>query len=172
MLFYFDWCDSVVVPVVHALLHNVVGGFLSFALRPIDANTNPATVISREARNLLRRRRREIIPTSDIGRGYKCVVKHLGMYTFEDYKNFALVYGPYMFRDGVLPTTLEKMWSCLCIAIRHYLTFGDFSEAARRRAHDSLLAYARQLEGLPECEHLLTPSLHVLLCRCGAGMWW
>ena len=165
MLPYFDWCDSFIVPVVHALLHNVAGGFLCFALRPITDTTNRDTVISNAARKVLRDRRRHIIPTCDIGRGYKCVVKHPGLYTFEDYKNFALVYCLYMFHGDILPPLLAEMWANLCTAIGHYLTFGEFTDAARRRARAALLSYAKQVETLPECQHLLTPSLHVLLCR-------
>ena len=70
-----------------------------------------------------------------------------------------------MFHDGLLPPLLEQMWGNLCTAIRHYLTFGDFSDGARGRARAALLAYAKQVETLPKCQHLLTPSLHVLLCR-------
>lgn len=85
-LYYWDWLDCCPVPVVHALLHNVLGSFLAFALRKITddvANDEAGTYITAEGRKLLLERRRDAVATHDIGRAYKCVVKHLGLYTFE-----------------------------------------------------------------------------------------
>ncbi|KAI8463463.1 MAG: hypothetical protein J3K34DRAFT_366483 [Monoraphidium minutum] len=164
-LWYLDWNDTFIVPVVHALLHNVFGKFLTFALRQVAADTDAATVISREARKTLAARVDEVIPTADIGRTVKCPLKHLGLYTFEDFKNLALVYGNYLFAD-ILPPTLEAMYNNLVTATQHYLTFGNFTAASRRAARDALLEYARAAERLgPVAACLLTPSLHILVCR-------
>lgn len=164
-LWYFDWLDGFPVPVAHALLHNVFGGFLVFALRKPAEGDDPDTIISKEGRRRIADLGRHIIATSDIGRTYKCVLKHLGLYTFEDYKNLALVYGQYVQRPA-LPATLRGMYDDLVTAIRHYLTFGEFTTAARTAAAEALLRYAKTVEEHDCMVKLLTPSLHVLVCRC------
>mgnify|MGYP001807760021 CR=1 FL=1 len=170
MLWYFDPIDGYPAPWVHALIHNTFGAFLAWALRKVTPDTNPDLVISREARRRIALMGAggacEIIPTADIGRSYKCVLKHLGQYTFEDYKNLALVYGKHVFAgDDVMPAKVRGMYDNLVTAIAHYSSFGDFTNAARKEAWLALLAYAQTVEQEPECQQLLTPSLHVCLCR-------
>ena len=126
---------------MHALLHNVVGRFLRFALRKGGAAD---TTISAAALRTVEERGRHIIGTRDIGRTYKSITKHLGQYTFEDYKNLTLVYGKYLFHGDVLSPTLRTMYNNLCIAVEHYLTFGNFNKTARVRAYNALLAFAKQ----------------------------
>lgn len=135
-LYYFDVIDGFPVPVVHALLHNVFGAFLTFALRPLSdaAGAAAGTIISREGRAKIAAQGAHIIPTATIGRGYKSVIKHLGLYTFEDYKNLALTYGTYLFRNA-LPPLLHSMYNNLTKAIRHHLTFdSEFTPSARTAA--------------------------------------
>lgn len=224
-LWYFSWSDGFPVAVVHALLHSVFRSLLRFMFRDVAPGIEPDTIVSKAARKTILKRGAQIIPTNDIGRGYKCVIQHLGMYTFEDLRNLALVYGKYIFREPVLPPTLAAMYNDVCTAIEHYLTFGDFTQEARRRAHAALLRFAKkvrfprpagcnccvchattvetrpctvsprvgsslttarqhaalltwrmpptnppnQVESMPDCEHMLTPSLHVLLCRLAVG---
>lgn len=163
-LWYFDWLDGFPVAVAHALLHNVFGGFLTFALRKPADGDDLDTIVSKEGRRSIAQLGRHLIATSDIGRAYKCVLKHLGLYTFEDYKNLALVYGEYVLRPA-LPAALRQMYDNLVAAIRHYLTFGEFTAAARTAAAASIRKYAEAVEAEPAMVKLLTPSLHVLVCR-------
>lgn len=157
--------DGFTVPVAHALLHNVFGSFLAFALRRPTEGDDPNTIISPASRRSIAERGRHIIATSDIGRTYKCLLKHLGLYTFEDYKNLALVYGQYVLRPA-LPPLLQHMFDDLVTAIRHYLTFGEFTTQTRAAAAAALLRYAQTVEAHDCMVKLLTPSLHVLVCRC------
>jgi hypothetical protein len=148
-LWYFSWHDGFPVSVAHALLHNVFGKFLRLALRKPGAAD---TTISDAACKTIEERGKHIIGTRDIGRTYKSVLDYLGQYTFEDYKNLALVYGKYLFHGDVLPPTLRTMYNQLCTAIKHYLTFGDFSRAARLSAQAALLAFAKKVRaGPPRC---------------------
>lgn len=167
-LWYFNWLDGFPVAVAHALLHNVFGSFLAFALRKPADGDYPGTIVTPEGRRSIAELGRHVIPTSDIGRAYKCVLKHLGLYTFEDYKNLALVYGQYVLRPA-LPTALQQMYDDLVIAIRHYLTFGEYTAAAHTAAAAALRRYAGAVEAEPAMVKMLTPSLHVLVCRCAVG---
>ena len=144
-LWCFSWSDGFPVPVVHALLHGVFKSLLRFMFRDVGAGVDPDTIVSKTARKDILQRGAHLIPTADIARGYKCVIKHLGIYTFEDLKNLALVYGKYIFLDNVLPRTLMTMYTNVCTAIRHYLSFGDFTKEARQEAKKALLDFARKV---------------------------
>lgn len=144
-LWYFSWSDGFPVPVVHALLHGVFKSLVRFMLRDAPPGANSDTFVSAAARKIILERGTHIIATNDIGRAYKCVFKHLGLYTFEDLKNLALVYGKYLFRGDVLPPTLRTMYNNVCTAIEHYLTFGNFNSDARQRAHGALLSFAKKV---------------------------
>jgi hypothetical protein len=175
-LYYFNMIHGFPVPVVHALLHNVFGPFPSFCLRPLrdSGNTPAGSIITQAGRRAIAAQATHLIPHSTMGRRYKSVLKHLGLYTFEDYKNFALTYGKYVMRD-TLPPLLRSMYNNLTTAIRHYLTFdsSDFTPEAREGAYLALLEYAEAVELLGPAGHsLLTPSLDVLLCRCGQQGGW
>lgn len=161
-LWYFDWQDGFPVPIVHALSHNVFGAFLAFALRKLSDGDNRETIISRASRKVIAERSHQLLATMDMGRSYKCIIKHLGSYTFE----VALVYGEFVLRGDVLPAQLRRMCDFLVAAMRHYLTFDSFTAGARAAARTALRNYAAEVEREPEmAKALLTPSLHVLICR-------
>jgi hypothetical protein len=61
--------------------------FLSFCLRsPGDTTGNDDnTIIGREGRAKIAKKGARLVSHGTMGRGYKSVLRHLGMYTFEDY---------------------------------------------------------------------------------------
>jgi hypothetical protein len=83
----------------------------------------------------------------------------------EDWARFVVGFSRYLFQPGTLPLHLEKMWSCLYIAVEHYI-FGwaDYTAARRDAAATALWQYAVMVEQYfptREC----TVNLHTVVCR-------